>query len=208
MKFHNQMILRSIDLPRGITFTLNPIMGTNEDPGIENLQTDLLVLTQMTSSQMSDGMQKINTKLSGALAKAIKDSAFSGRRGEHALVDCRKLTGSKPNYILVVGLGSHKDFNSFVVCGLMRLVLEVAKELGVQKITIPFMPNRQTEATVSLAASVNTLVCKVRMFQDDLPNLQDVELFCTPQARKYLQDGLMGHTPRCMLCRNPELGKR
>jgi hypothetical protein len=207
MKFHNPMILRSIDLPRGITFTLNPIMGTQEDPGIENLETDLLVLTQMTSSKMSEGMQKIDRKLSGALSAAMKERAFGGDRGDFIVVDCRSISGAKQKYVLVAGLGSHKSFNSFVICGLMRLVLEEAQKLGVQKLTIPFMPNRQTEAQVSLAASVNTLVCKVRMFQDDLPKLQEVELFCTPQARQYLQDGLMGHTPRCMLCRNPELSK-
>lgn len=207
MKFRNPMILRSIDLPRGITFTLNPIMGTNEDPGIENLDTDLLVFTQMRSSKMSEGMMKIDNKLSGALSKAVKENGFSGKAGESVVVECQSPSTSKQKYLLLVGLGSYKNFNSFVVCGMMRLVLEEAQKRGVKKITIPFMPNRQTEDKVSLTASVNTLVCKVRMFQDDLPKLQEVELFCTPQARQYLQDGLMGHTPRCMICRNPELGK-
>ncbi len=206
MKFHNPMILRSIDLPRGITFTLNPIMGTHEDPGIDNLETDLLVLTQMSGSMMSEGMQKIDRKLSGALAKALAQNDFRGKAGQSTVLNCQEISDSKQKFILVVGLGSHKQFNSFTICGLMRLVLEVANKLAVKKITIPFMPNRQTEEKVSLAASVNTLVCKVRMFADDLPNLQEVELFCTPQARQYLQDGLMGHTPRCMLCRNPKLG--
>ena len=207
MKFHNPMIIRQVTLPRGVSFTLNPVMGTKEDPGIENLQTDLLVLTQMSCSHMSRGMSKIDAKLSGELSKTLAESKFEGKAGQTVLLDCRPIDGSQ-KHILVVGLGPAKNFNGKSVCALMRRTLEIANQLGVEKITMPIFPNRQTGSNLNLAGTVSTLVCRVQMFMDDLPKLKEIELFCTPQARPYLQNGLNGHTPRCMICLNPELGKR
>lgn len=206
MKLRNPLILQQLTLPRGVSFVFNPTMGSKNDPGIENLKTDLLVLTQTSGSKMSEGMQRLDSSLGRALSKALMQNDFHGHTGESVLIDSGKL-GGQQNYILVIGLGSYAEFNGRTVCAFMRKVLEVSKELGVEKITIPVFPNRQTEGQINLAGTAATLVCRVRMFADELPKLKEVELFCTPQARRHLQDGLFCRTPRCMVCVNPELGK-
>ena len=205
MKLRNPLVLHHITLQRGVSFTLNPTMETKEDPGLENLNTDLLVLTQMSGAKMSHGMCKIDALLAGKLSESIEESGFTGKAGQSVLLDSGSL-GSKQKWILLIGLGDVPHFNGRTVCAMMRLVLEVADEKKVTKITMPIFPNRQTEDELNLAGTAATLVCRVNMFAAQLPELKEVELFCTPQARRHLQDGLFGKTPRCMVCLNPELG--
>jgi len=202
----SHLLVQQVTSPRGVTFVFNPSMGTKQDPGIENLQTDLLVLTQMSGSHMSHGMQKIDERLSGELSSAMKEAGFAGHAGESVLVDCRKIENACQKFILVVGLGDLAHFKGYSVCGLMRRTLEVAKEHSVAKLTLPVFPNRQTEAVLNLAGSGAIIACRVATF-GELPDLKEIEFFCTPQARRHLQKGLFAHVPHCMACANPELGK-
>lgn len=202
---HNPLLVQQMTLPTGVTFVFNPSMGTNADPGIENIDTDLLVLTQMTESHMSQGMQKIDEKLDGALSKVMKEQNFSAQAGESVLVDCKDHSAASQRFVLVVGLGDLRKFKGYTVCGLMRKALETAKELGVRKMTLPIFPNRQTEQELNLAGSGAIIACRVATF-GELPKLEEIELFCTPQARRHLQKGLFVHAPHCMVCADPELG--
>lgn len=205
-KMRNPLLVQQVTLPRGVTFVFNPSMGTAKDPGIENLDTDLLVLTQISGSHFSHGMQKIDEKLSGSLSKALQKQGFSGRSGESVLVDCRQIENASQKYILVVGLGDLAHFKGYTVCALMRRVLETARELSVRKLTLPVFPNRQTEQSLNLAGSGAIIACRVALF-GELPDLEEIEFFCTPQARRHLQDGIFARVPHCMVCGNPELGK-
>lgn len=206
MNLHNPMIVQSVCTPNGVNFVFNPSMGTRDDPGIENLATDLLVLTQMEGAHLSQGSQKIDQKLGGALSRAIAEQNFSGRAGEKVLIDCQAFkTGQR--YVLLVGLGDLAHFKGYTVCGLMRTVLETARTLGVAKVTLPIFPNRQTEDELTLAGSAAIMSCRVATF-GKLPHLQELELFCTPQARRHLQGGLLCKTPHCVDCANPKLQQK
>src|SRR5579883_1682490 len=152
MKLHNPMVVQSVCTPNGVNIVFNPSMGTNDDPGIENLQTDLLVLTQMEGAHLSQGAAKIDKKLSGALSQAISRAKFSGKAGEKILLDCAKFDCGQ-QYILLVGLGDLAHFKGYTICGLTRLLLETARELKVSKVTLPIFPNRQTEEELTLAGS-------------------------------------------------------
>ena len=204
MKFHNPMVVQSFSLQRGVTFTLNSCLGTQDDPGVENIVTDLLVLGEMANCRLP-AVEALDAKLGGKVAAALADVNFTGQAGESVLVKVNDPAASQ-KYILVIGLGDIVHYNGRSVCGFTRKVLEVAKELGVEKISIPFFPNRQTEEKVCLAATAATMVCRVTMFIPSLPNLKEIEIISTPQARRHLQDGLFGRTPRCIICTNPELG--
>jgi len=204
--FQNPLVVQQVKLQNGIWVTFNASMGTADDVGIENLQTDLLVVTQMTDSRMSGGMEKIDAKLNLALSKAITEKKFEGRSGEMVLLDCRSTEHASQKYILLVGLGRAQDMTGKTACGLMRRAMEVAKTLGVKKITMPIMPNRQSVYALNLAGSAAIMVCRAATF-GQVPSLEEIELFCTPQARRFLQDGLLTRPPHCTVCDNPELGK-
>jgi hypothetical protein len=203
--FRNPLVVHHVNLSTGVSVTLNGSMGTNDDPGIENHETDLLVLTQMSCSHLSEGAQKIDSKLNSALSKAIKEANFTGLSGETVLLDCRSNPLASQKYILLVGLGDLRYFKGSTVCGLMRKSLEVAKELGVRKMTMSVFPNRQTEGELTLAGSAAIMTCRVETF-GKIANLEEIEFFCTPQARRHFQDGLLTKTPHCTACSNPHLG--
>lgn len=203
----NPLVVQQVTLARGVTFTFNPSMGTKEDPGIENLETGMLVLTQMAGSHLSRGMQKIDELLCGGLSKALGSESFTGQAGESVLLDCRKIDACKQDYILVVGLGELSKFKGYSICGLMRLTLEAAVKTGVGKITLPVFPNRQTEAILNLAGSAAIIAFRVATFKSQLPELEELEFFCTPQAKRHLERGLLAKSPHCVACANPELGK-
>ncbi len=203
----NPLVVHQVTLPTGVTFVFNSSMGTNQDVGIENLNTDLLVLTQMSCSHMSGGMEKIDAKLDAELSKAIEKNKFTGKDGETVLLDHSGDPSASQRYILLVGLGDLRHFKGITVCGLMRKALEVAKELGVSKMTLPIFPNRQSDQQLNLVGSAAIISCRTASF-GDLPHLKEIELFCTPQARRHLQDGILTRAPHCVVCGNPELGEK
>lgn len=204
-KMRSPLVMQELTLPRGITFVFNPTMGSSKDEGIENLETDLLVLTQMESAHMSTGCRKIDALLGGIIEAQIKESGFKGSSGQHLLIDLSKSPAARQKYILLVGLGDYRRFNGRSVCALTFLILDTASKLKVQKLTLPIFPGRQSEGNINLAGTAAIIACRVQTFASRLPELQTFEFFCTSQARKHLQDGLMAKIPHCMICSNPEL---
>ncbi len=185
--------------------TINATMGTAADPGIDKLETDLLVLTATTNFVLTEGMRKIDELLCGRLSATIAQQDFRGKRGQVILIDCP--TASSIKSILLVGLGDHRNFDGEVLCELFGLVLEQAYATAASKVVLPIQPNRQTGRNVSLVATAAVLRC--RMGQIAIAHsergLPAVELFCTPQAGRYLQAGLKIAPWRCQPCPLNEL---
>ncbi len=187
-----------------------PVLGKKVTLVEEFLETDLLVLTGMEGTRSGGFVRELDDRLGGALSKAKKEAGFRGVLGSHVLIDLAKqgVSPARPRYILLVGLGDYKTFTLPIICGLMRLALEKAVELGVERLTLPVIPNRLSQHTINLIGTGSIIHCRVEerfMLHGSIGNLKEVNLLCTPQAKKHLDEGLSCQTPRCPICPDPRI---
>jgi len=191
-------------LPRFILST----SGTSQSA--RELRTDLLLLTAMSHMGLGSFAATLDRSLNGLLSKKIADSGFSGKLGEHLLIDLKNLGHKRqsPSYILLVGLGHPADFSLRTACGLFRLSLDRAAELGVRRLTIPFLTHRLTAERMNLRGTAAVLRCRVQerlSKPHQLGALEEIEILCSPQAKRHVQQGLDIAGPLHSPCSDPRI---
>lgn len=185
-------------------FVVNGSMGTRRDPGIDKLETGLLVMTQMLAAKPTMGVLKIDRALDGALMRKVSAEGFVGRSGTYVSITPAELgfADYPQKQVVLFGLGDYRRFNGQVLCSFYRTLLRLVDENGLRTICLPIMPNRQSERSVSLSGSMAVLQCRVRQQQDQgfCPMLETVEIFCTAQAAPSVHKGLEISGARCLRC--------
>lgn len=193
-------IVNSDGLP--VSFVLTTMFGRNSE-SIEQLSTDLLVIDQHEHMRLGGGPRDIDTMLGGALSAAIEQHRFAGELGDHIVI---AQPSPRIKNILVVGLGRSGQFRRQTLCGFLRLVIETAKKLGVRRVTLPMFPGRLDE--ISVSGTLAVLKCRVAQYAsqaDGLGGLKEIEILSTPQARRWLVEGLSINEPLCHSCSNPQI---
>ncbi|HEY9870895.1 MAG TPA: M17 family peptidase N-terminal domain-containing protein [Candidatus Obscuribacterales bacterium] len=175
--------------------TVNPIMGVGSGPQVAETRTDLLMLTKLEGMPLGPTPTAVDRALGGLISREAKRSGFTGELGQQLLVeiDPQSHPQCPQRYILLVGLGSPQKFCGKVACQVFRLVIDKALELGVEHVTIPFAPNRMTVSSLNLKGTAHILrevVDEKLSGRKGRQSLKEIQLLCTPQARKHIQDGL------------------
>lgn len=181
-------------------FKVQGIMGTAADPGIENLDTDLLVLLTATNSVTGPAMEKIDRGLNGLLFKALGAADFKGHEREKVLFKCPE--GSPTGFILVLGIGEHRKFTGCIMCHLFGIILDTAAQIAASDLTIAIQPNRQTADNVTLKGLAAIMRCRLHQYglNHREQTLPQIRLFCTPQADRHLMSGLQVEPWICRPC--------
>ena len=187
-----------------------PVLGRKPELVPELFDTDMLVLTMMESTRPAGLFSLLDERLRGLISRAREKAAFRGALGSYILLDLAQegFAEPRPRFILLVGLGDYKNFTLPIMCGLMRLVLEKSAELGVEKVTLPVIPNRLSQHSLNLVGTGSIIHCRVEerfMLHGGIGNLKDIVLLCTPQAKKHLDEGLACSSPRCPICPDPRI---
>lgn len=182
------------DLP--VAFVISPIFGKRMDD-IEELDTDLLVLTKLDHMYMGRGSARFDELLDGTISEHLRDAHMTGKKGDHQIF---ATTHNGIRSVLLIGLGTPGEFSRPTLCGLYRLILDTARERGIRKVTIPIFPDRLTD--INLSGALAVLRCRVAetLHASGLGNLAEIELLCTPQARRYIEDGLNVSGTLCGTC--------
>lgn len=171
-----------------------PTMGRTGSLEIPEIRTDLLMLTKLAGMPLGPAPSAVDRALDGLILRKMKDADFTGEQGQHLLVDLSRSSRSPQRSILLVGLGSPQKFNGKVVCQVFRLLIDKALEQGVSHVVIPFAPNRMTVGSLNLKGTAHILreVVDERLSgrKGARASLKEIQVLCTPQARKHIQDGL------------------
>ncbi len=189
-------------------FKVSTAFGCFSRNRLEQMPTDLLVLTAMHGVNLPAGLTSVDKVSGGSIVKALKNSAFNAHQGEHQVIDLsQKQLPQK--YVLVVGLGDFRRFNRRGACGLFSLAIDEAVRLGVKNMLIPIAPSRLSASSLSLTTTAATLRCCVeqKAKQGALGKLEEIQLVCAPQAKRYVETGLAVDHQICPTCTHPTLGQ-
>lgn len=170
-----------------------PTMGKSGSLEIPEIRTDLLMLTKLAGMPLGPTPSALDRALDGLILRKMKDADFTGEQGQHLLVDLGRRKHPQ-RAILLVGLGNPQKFNGKVACQVFRLLIDQALEQGVAHAVIPFAPNRMTVSSLNLKGTAHILreVVDERLSgrKGARASLKEIQVICTPQARKHIQEGL------------------
>lgn len=170
------------------TFTLttgskSAVMGLRDTP--------LLVLGTMSGMGLGSQYAELDRELGGAISEAIAEKGFQGNLGKYFLLELQR--DGAPQNVLVIGLGSPEKFNRKAINRVIQTAVAQAVKLGAPKMTIPVLPNRQTQGTLNLRGQAfmirEAVEQKLGQFEDKEGALE-VEFLCSPQAKPQLAKGL------------------
>lgn len=99
----------------------------------------------------------------------------------------------------------YASFGQITACSFFRLAIATAASLKARHIILPVLPRRLSEEVFSLRRTGAVLRCRVeeRALKNELGDLETIEIVCTPQARRYIEEGLRVAGPRCHSCSDP-----
>ena len=174
-------------------FIVTSGMGMAGRPGVHQLRTDLLLLTRLAGMALGPGPEAVDQSLNGLISRKAKQLRFTGELGKHLLVELDpKVHKDNPQrYVMLMGLGNHEKFDGRACCQVFRTLVDKAIELGVKHLTIPFAPNRMTGMNLRGTAHLLREVVeeKAEALGDNF-QLELIELYCTPAAKRHIEAGL------------------
>jgi hypothetical protein len=178
---------------------VTPCIGSARFEGVQSISTDLLLLPRLAGITLNAGPQAdadaFDVRLNGLIARKSKSARFKGELGQYLLLNLDpRVFGDQPQrYLLLAGIGSYDKFNARAACQVFQLLVDQALELGVARVTIPFPPKRMTGLNYKGTAHILKEVLEDRLARVSTSNLEEVQVLCSPQARKHIEEGL--HIP-------------
>lgn len=174
-------------------FLVNPSLRSGAQPGgVENVQTDLLMLTKLSGLGLGPSLQAVDTQLAGRLSQKMRKKRFKGTLGEHMTLQCGPEAPARN--VLLVGVGSPATYDYCALKEVMAVAVTRAIKLGSSRITLEIAKYRLTAARANLrgtAASIRDCVEeKLSEIGEGKEGTLEVELVCTPQAVRHLKEGL------------------
>lgn len=154
-------------------------------------ETPMLVLGTMSGMGLGSQFADLDSKLGGVISGAISKKGFQGDLGKNFLLEVEQ--DGAPQNVLVLGLGSPDKFDRKAINRVIQLAVARAVKLGLSKMTIPVLPNRQTQGTLNLRGQAyiirEAVEHKLAQYEDKEGELE-VEFLCSPQAQTQLAKGL------------------
>ncbi|MBY0359439.1 MAG: hypothetical protein K2W82_15660 [Candidatus Obscuribacterales bacterium] len=172
-------------------FTFETTMGRR---ALDDIVTDMVLVAKLSSQRVPECLQAKTPEIGELIRQRIIDQGFEGRQGETLLVETGLEDSSSANQrrVLLVGIGRPEKFGAETVYKTFAILIKEAIALGVSKVTIPFIANRATENSLNLKGMAYQLklVLNAEAANIAASNLQEIQIFCTPQARQFIQAGL------------------
>lgn len=176
-------------LPR---FVVTPGIGRLQ---LEDISTDLMLVTMLSSQHVPSCLHAREETVGEQIKRSIESSRFDGRQGQKLVVETTLpgITPEFPRRLLIAGIGSPQTFCAGVAHSVFRTLIDEAVALGVKKITVPFVANRGTGNCTNLKAmsyQLKLALAKSFASLDGQPALEEIQILCSPQARRYIELGL------------------
>ena len=189
---------RNVVMP---AFSFAPFMGRKP---LDTLDTDLVLVTKLYRTAVPAALHVRD----GAVAERIKvicKSDFLGKKGDSRLLEVPlpNARGKKGRYVHLLGLGPASGYCGQTACGTFEEFFKKALELGVERVTLPFIPNPMTKTSLShklTAFKMKKTLLRVLQGHKGPVALKEVQIYCHPAAVRSIQEGLdaeQGDDCRC-----------
>ena len=170
-------------------FTVSPTIQAKEG-GLAAVETDMLLLTQFRRMAFGPEMKEVDQGVCGQISKSLKAARFDGE-----LVECVhiELDAEQPqNHVLVVGLGASSRFDA---CSLMRVIETAVDEAvahGCTQLSIPLPKNRLSGSQLNLRGTAHLIrqAAVHRLSTHATNKLLKIQIVCTTQAKRFIEEGL------------------
>lgn len=176
--------------PKMPRFSFETTMGRR---ALDDIVTDMVLVAKLSSQRVPECLQAKTPAIGELIRQRIIDRGFEGRQGEKLLVETGLQDSSSANQrrVLLVGIGRPEKFGAEIAYQTFAILIKQAIALGVRNVTIPFIANRATESSLNLKGMAYQLK---RALNDETElatsQLQEIQIFCTPQARYHIEEGL------------------
>lgn len=172
---------------------------------------ELLVVSTYSDVEEKGWFARWDAELGGLIGKRCRKASFASALGEQILVDVTQAVAApSKKYVLVVGMGSINSQVSSMNCGLYKLALETAEKLGVQRLLLPFFPDRSKLSTIAVSGTIAVLRCRVgeSVRLGKIKHLKTVKLLVSGQASNAALRGLSSRKEAfCIPCPEPSIVK-
>ncbi|RTL43212.1 MAG: hypothetical protein EKK48_09985 [Candidatus Melainabacteria bacterium] len=188
------------------TFTVETAFGRKANALQPLFSVELLVLTKQQHTISAGPFSRMDKALGGALTAAMDREDFGGALGEHLLVEVH-VPDQPLKRVLIVGMGNPGEGIRPNFCGMYRLAIDVANQLGFKNLGIPVWPGRLTADFMNIKGMLAVLHCRAaeRLRSTAEPTLKEIKVFCTAQARRHVEQGLAVDHQLCVVCRDPRI---
>lgn len=171
---------------------------------------DLFVLTRFRGKPFGAIAAAIDSRLDGAIDKAIEADSFQSRQGETLVVDleARGLASGNARKAVVIGLGDQSVYGRFIYCGLIGTVISQAAKLDAEQVMLflPDLNGASDELSVKQFAAV--LMCRLRQhLAADVEHgrLKLFRLVVSADMKEEIEAGLFEREPLCRICVDPAI---
>ena len=173
--------------------------------------TELLVVSTYSDVEEKGWFARWDSKLDGLLTKSCREADFAAALGEQVLIEVTDvLAAPAKKYVLIVGLGSIKDQKASMGCGLYKLSLETAEKLAVERLVLPFFPDRGALSTIAVSGSIAILRCRVgeSVIRGKIKSVKTIKLLVSGQASNAALRSLSSRKEAfCIPCPEPSITK-
>lgn len=162
---------------------------------IDEIETDLVLVPVLSGMRVPRDLHAKTTDVGEQIRSAIEADGFVGKCGQKVLIDTGIPAGSSQSnrHLLLAGLGRPNKFCAGTAYKVFESLIEEAIQLGVRRVTVPFAPNRGTGSCLNMkgmAHKLNAAVTNCFKRLDGPVALCEVQIYCTPQAKPFIQKGL------------------
>lgn len=172
-------------------FTTAPTLNSREkDRGVASINTDMVLLTKVFGTGMGPGVVSFDKLLGGRIAKRIEQKGFKGQLGEH--LSLKLGDGFNQKCAFVVGLGPASKYDECGLRAVIKTAVEHSLKYGYTKLSVLIVPKSQLSLSVTGTAfaikeAVEEQLAAIAAKKE---GTLEVELVCTPQAKRYIEKGL------------------
>lgn len=172
------------------SFVVNPALkGT---VGVEHIQTEMLLLCSVAGTDMGPATRAVDESLQGLISRRLqtKHADFNGMAGQMVSIANKKAPAKRIN---IVGLGEVSTLQPRNLCQAISITVEDALKRKLTHLAIPVMPNTMSQIKLKGQAKIIREVVEARLATAEYRDREGtfvVELICTKQAARFLEEGL------------------
>lgn len=173
------------------SFVVNPALkGTT---GLGDVQTEMLLLCTVAGTDLGPTARLVDESLNGLISRKLqgKNVDYSGELGQMLSISAPKKAPAKR--INIAGLGEVATLQPRNLCRAIHITVEDALKRGVTRLAIPVMANSVSQIKLKGQAKIIREVVESLLVTEEYADRKgtfEVELICSKQAARYLEEGL------------------
>ncbi len=170
-------------------FVVNPAL--NAVDGVASVRTQMLLLCTVAGTELGPTARTLDVSLNGLISRKLGKQGYDGQVGQMLSIAApKKATVERIN---IAGLGEMSNSLPRNLCKAINLTVKDALDRELHQLTIPVATNNMSQIKLKGQAKIIREVVETVLASEDYRDLEgtfEVELLCTKQAARHLEEGL------------------